>query len=222
MANIGIYKHHPYCSENSASGVSDAMDHFHTCKYFNETDITPDFLKQFDMIIFPGGIGDSNEFNNLFHWKKAATVNEYIKFGGKYLGICMGAYWAGSNYFDILTGVDVVQYIKHPDALIKRSYGTVVPVAWNGNNEMMYFYDGCTFNGDISKVQVIGRYGSGHPAAIIQGNVGVIGPHPEANEYWYDSWSYMPKLWHRGRHHKLLRDFVSKLLAHSSVDRAND
>jgi len=212
MANIGIYKHHPYCSEQSSSGVVDAINHFHKCSYFNETDITPEFLSQFDMIIFPGGIGDSEEFFNLFHWRKAAIVNDYVKSGGKYLGICMGAYWAGSRYFDIIDSLDAVQYIKQPDALIKRSYGTVVPVMWEGNNEIIYFYDGCTFDGDISKAQIIGSYGSGHPAAIIQGNIGLIGPHPEANEFWFDTWKYMPDYFHRGHHHKLLREFVNKLL----------
>jgi len=212
MANIAVYKHHPFCSEDSASGFVDAMKDFHNCSYINETDITPEFLKNFNMIMFPGGIGDADEFHKLFHWRKSVTINEYVKSGGKYLGICMGAYWAGSHYFDLVSGIDTVQYIKQPDALIKRSYGTVVPVAWSGNNEMMYFYDGCTFKGDISKVRVIGRYGSGHPAAIIQGNVGLIGPHPEANEYWYNTWSYMPAYWQRGRHHKLLRDFVKEML----------
>jgi len=97
----------------------------------------------------------------------------------------------------------------------------------------MYFYDGCTFKfienekfkkyaksiknpGDMGNIKTIAWYGEykdlGHPAAIIEGNVGVIGPHPESNKYWYDSWSYMPQFWHHGRHHKLLKHFVNELL----------
>jgi len=214
MAIIGIYVHHPYCSEDSAVGISSAIGSSHSCTYFDETDITPEFLSQFDLIVFPGGIGDADRFSDVFHWKKAAAVNEYVRSGGKYLGICMGAYWAGSHYFDIISGIDAVQYIRQPDALVKRSYGTVVNCEWNKEEEVMYFYDGCTFTGNMTGIEVVGRYADvhKHPMAIIQGNVGLIGTHPEAQDYWYDTWSYMPDSYHEGVHYKLLREFVEKLL----------
>jgi len=47
--------------------------------------------------------------------------------------------------------------------------------------------------------------------AIRQGNVGIIGRHPESQEFWYDTWQYMPQFWHGGYHHKLLREFVDTL-----------
>jgi len=211
MANIGIYKHHPFCSEDSASGVSNAMDHFHSCKYFDESDITLSFLKQFEIIVFPGGIGDSSEFANLIHWRKALAVNQYVEEGGRYLGICMGAYWAGSHYFDILRGVDVTQYIKRPNADITRSYDTVAEVEWLGHKEEMFFYDGSVIVGD-GYYDTIAKYKNDEPMAIIQDRVGLIGCHPESDKYWYDSWNYMPNKWHEHRHWKLLRDFVDKLL----------
>jgi imidazoleglycerol phosphate synthase glutamine amidotransferase subunit HisH len=211
MAKIGIYKHHPFCSEDSALGVSMAMDNFHTCKYFDETDISPSFLRQFDLIVFPGGIGDSDEFANLIHWRKALAVNQYVEDGGRYLGICMGAYWAGSHYFDILRGIDVVQYIKRPMAEINRSYATVAEIEWLGQKEEMFFYDGAVVVGG-GRYDTIAKYKNDEPMAVIQGNVGIIGCHPESDKYWYDCWNYMPPKWHERRHWKLLRDFVKKLL----------
>ena len=221
MANIAIYVNDPYCSWDSASGFVDAMDHFHQCSYINDINLID--LQQYHMVVFPGGIGDADSFDWLLA-DKANLISHYVMNGGMYLGICMGAYWAGPSYFDLIDSLDTVQYIKQPNALVKRSYGTVVPVTWENNTEFMYFYDGCTFEGDTSNVQVVGQYGSGHPAAIIQennyskkyakkvGKVGLIGPHLESTEYWYNTWSYMPDYWHQGKHHQLLRKFVNEML----------
>jgi hypothetical protein len=45
--------------------------------------------------------------------------------------------------------------------------------------------------------------------AVIQNNIGLIGCHPEAEQFWYDSYTWM-----RGKHankHDLLLDFVNQL-----------
>ena len=217
MANIAIYKHHPYCSEDSVEGINIALRDFHNITYFTETDINPKWLKQFDMVVFPGGIGDADSFDWLLA-DKAHMISHYVMNGGKYLGICMGAYWVGSHYFDLVSGVEPVQYIKQPGAQKRRSYGTVVNCEWEGEGEVMYFYDGCTFvsTGKKFDADVIASYWDAgdvkRPAAIIQGNVGAIGVHPESQEYWYDTWSYMPSSYHDGGHHTLLKEFVDKLL----------
>ena len=216
MVDIAVYVHHPYCSLDSASGFVDAMGKDHNCSYFDETKLDDRFLNKFDMVVFPGGIGDSNIFEYILR-DKIEIIQNFVERGGKYLGICMGSYWAGSNYFNLITP-EPVQYIKQKNALTKRSYGTVLPVIWEDKNEHMFFYDGCTFEGNMENATIISTYDDHDgptyhwPAAIIENNVGVIGPHPESNEYWYDSWSYMPQFWHRGRHHKLLRKFVTKLI----------
>ena len=48
--------------------------------------------------------------------------------------------------------------------------------------------------------------------AIIQNRVGLIGCHPESEQFWYDSYSWMRPHWHHGRHHQLLPEFVNKLM----------
>jgi len=124
----------------------------------------------------------------------------------------MGAYWAGQRYFDILTDVDPVQYIKRQGADVRRSYGTVASVTWKEQQEKMYFYDGCALIGDENKFKTIARYVNGDPMAIIQGRIGLIGCHPEAPLYWYEKpWGYINKYWNGGSHHKLLLNFVNEL-----------
>ena len=51
----------------------------------------------------------------------------------------------------------------------------------------MFFYDGCVFDGDQDRFHTVARYSNGDPMAIIQGNVGIIGCHPESEEFWYKS-----------------------------------
>ena len=75
----------------------------------------------------------------------------------------------------------------------------------------MFFYDGCALIGNGAK-QVIATYANGDPMAIIQNRIGLIGCHPESEEFWYTSYSWMKNKYHNGQHHKLLLDFVNKLM----------
>ena len=144
-------------------------------KLFDVGEIDNDTLNEVDIVAFPGGIGDSDKYYDFFRRRVANMVADFVDDGGRYLGICMGAYWAGSHYFDILEDVDAVQYIKRPNADIRRSYSTVASVNWLGGSHSMFFYDGCSLIGDETKFDTIARYTNGDPMAIIQGRIGLIG-----------------------------------------------
>ncbi len=121
------------------------------------------------------------------------------------------AYWADQYYFDILeSGTRVVQYIKRPNADTRRPHAKGMLVNWQGQQERMYFYDGCAITGN--NMDVVATYSNGDPMAVIQGKIGLIGCHPESTKVWYDYHSWMPRHWHQGRHHKLLLDFVNTLV----------
>lgn len=205
---------HPECSEDCAYAMVHALSSEYQIRIFNEKELDDDtFFEHLDVIAFPGGIGDSDSYPNFFTRRRANRIAEFISSGGHYLGICMGAYWAGERYFDILDGVDPVQYIKRPNADVKRSYGTVASVTWNEQKEDMYFYDGCALIGDETKFKTIAKYANGEPMAIIQGNIGLIGCHPEAPEYWFKKpWQYINKYYSGDRHQKLLLNFVNELV----------
>ncbi len=74
----------------------------------------------------------------------------------------------------------------------------------------MFFYDGCTFKGE--NLNVYASYASGHPMAIMQDNIGLIGCHPESQSYWYKAYSWMRGKYHQGEHHQLLLEFVKTLM----------
>jgi hypothetical protein len=126
----------------------------------------------------------------------------------------MGAYWAGSHYFNILDGVDAVQYLARPGTDTRRPHAKNIAITWQDQPMNMFWYDGCALVGDESKFQTVARYaGNGDPMAIIQDRVGVIGCHPESERYWYEEYySWMRTHWHHGRHHELLLDFTNDLM----------
>ena len=210
---VAIFLHHPECSQDCVDGMTQALLPHYDIVTFSEDTLNAATLSGVSVIAFPGGIGDSDSYYEFFRRRTANIVADFVANGGKYLGICMGAYWAGKHYFDILEDVDAVQYIKRPGADVRRSFGTKTPVTWNGQQEHMYFYDGCALVGDESRFETVARYANGDPMAIIQGNIGIIGCHPESSHYWYqEPWQYLEPYWHEGRHHKLLLDFVDKLV----------
>ena len=213
MPTIALFMNHPECSEDCCNGMIQSLGKDYKIKIFSADECNSKTLNAADIVAFPGGIGDSSSYDGFFRRKAQNAVADYVADGGRYLGICMGAYWAGSHYFDILDGVDAVQYIKQPTAEIKRSYGTFAEVTWKGKPENMYFYDGCALIGDKNKFKTIATYANGDPMAIIQNRIGLIGCHPESQEYWYNKpWEYLKPYWHDGHHHTLLLDFVNTLM----------
>jgi glutamine amidotransferase-like uncharacterized protein len=209
---IAIFLHHPECSTDCVEAMVNVLSPTYNIRTFIESDLdNDDFFSNINLIAFPGGIGDSDTYFDLFNRRRANRIANFISNNGHYLGICMGAYWAGDRYFNILDSVEPVQYIKRPNANIRRSFGTTADVIWNDTKETIYFYDGCALIGDQSKFETIATYINGDPMAIIQDRIGLIGCHPESQEYWYDK-PYMIRNWHKNSNHKLLLEFVNRLM----------
>jgi glutamine amidotransferase-like uncharacterized protein len=208
---LALFNHHPECSIDCCNGMIEALSPRYKINLFTADEFNSVILKDYSAVLFPGGIGDSHTHYNFFTRRQGNMMAEYIENGGKYLGICMGAYWAGPWYFDLLENIDVVQYIKRPGADVRRSYGTTAKVTWYDEEYDMFFYDGCTFIGDERTFDVISRYANGDPMAIIQGNIGLIGCHPESEQYWYKK-KFLKHRWHNRQHHALLLNFVDTLI----------
>jgi len=210
---IAMFINDPKCSVQSGNGLLKALeDHYHF-KLFSKNEMEDGFFdKNIDMVAFPGGFGDSDSFDNLLG-KNGKYVRKFVKKGGKYLGICMGAFWAGKHYFNILENVDAVQYIKQEGTCTKRPHAKNMPTNWyNGHHQDMFFYDGPTFIGDGVYETHATYANTGMPMAIVQNNIGLIGCHPESEEFWYDSYSWMKGKYHGGLQHELLLDFVNDLM----------
>ena len=208
MKTIALFLHQPICAVDSANGIIKALSSHYRFKLFSRDEVEPSFFDDVDCVCFPGGYGDCDRYDTLMTWNCDAVRN-FVKGGGKFLGICMGAYWADRDYLNILDGVRVVQYIKQPNTDTRRPHPKAMPVNWMGNNQRMYFYDGCAFVGD--NMDVVATYPNGDAMAIIQGQVGVIGCHPESEQWWYDK-QYLKPHWHENKQHQLLLNFVNTLM----------
>jgi len=188
-----------------------ALGQYYNFKVFGKNAVEDVFFNNVDMIAVPGGIGDASSFENLFQ-HNGERVRQFVKDGGRYLGICMGAYWAGSHYFNILDSVDAVQYLLQPNTDTRRPHAKNIDVTWLGNTEKMFWYDGCALVGNTNKFKTVATYANGDAMAIIQDRIGLIGCHPESEQFWYDSYSWMRGRYHAGQHHRLLLEFVDRLM----------
>ncbi len=208
---IALFLHQPYCSVQSGNGIMRALGSCYSFKIFTRHELEADFFDDVDMVCFPGGLGNSDNFEFLMR-DHEDRIKEFIGQGGAYLGICMGAYWAGSEYFNILEGVEPVQYITQPNTDTRRPHAKNIDITWQGQQDKMYFYDGCAFDGDETKFQTVARYANSDPMAIIQNKIGLIGCHPESESHWYEYYSWLNGKYHQGRHYSLLLDFVDSII----------
>ena len=210
-STIALFKHHPECSKDSCDGIVQSLSKEYQIKYFNEKDNLYRVLQDATVVAFPGGIGDADRYYDFFKRRSANIIADFVESGGHYLGICMGAYWADRYYFDILNNVRAVQYIKSPNTDTKRPHPKAIDITWQGTQDKMYFYDGCAFTGHGS-YETVATYANGDPMAIIQNRVGLIGCHPESDEFWYDSYSYMKGKYHNGSQHNTLLYTVNRFM----------
>lgn len=210
MKTIALFLHQPKCSVQSGNGIIKALGRNYNFKIFTRHLLEDDFFDNVDLICIPGGIGDSDSYDYLMKIN-GQHIRNFVASGGHYLGICMGAYWADTDYLGILNNVRATQYIRSPGTDTRRPHAKEMPVIWGNTRTSMYFYDGCTFGGP-GPYSIEARYPNGAPMAIFQDRIGLIGCHPEAEQHWYNTYSWMRGKWHGGRHSYLL-NFVDRLIA---------
>jgi glutamine amidotransferase-like uncharacterized protein len=212
MKKIALFVCDPKCSVQSTNGVMNALSSNYNFKLFSKNEVEEGFFDDVDMVVFPGGIGDSDSYDTVLKNNKDVVV-DFVTRGGKYLGICMGAYWAGKDYFNILDKVDAVQYIRRPNACTRRPHAKNMPVVWRNQPCNMFFYDGCALvGGEMSPYETVATYSNGDNMAIIQNRIGLIGCHPESEQFWYDGYSWLKGKYHNGTQHELLLNFVNELM----------
>ena len=209
MKTIALFLHQPRCSVQSGNGIIQSLTPYYRFKIFTRHQLEDNFFDDVDCVAFPGGMGDADTYDWMLK-ENAPRIRTFVNRGGRYLGICMGAYWADRNYFNILNNVRAVQYIKQPHTDTRRPHAKACAITWNGQADRMYFYDGCALVG--TGFETVARYANGDAMAIIQNRIGLIGCHPESQQFWYDK-NYLKPHWHQGRHNQLLQDFVHDLFS---------
>ena len=57
---LALFTRHPHCSLQCCNGVIGALSSHYQFKLFNEGQCEGDTLDDVDMVVFPGGVGDSD------------------------------------------------------------------------------------------------------------------------------------------------------------------
>ncbi|WP_446901483.1 BPL-N domain-containing protein [Burkholderia sp. YIM B11467] len=152
--------------------------------------ITPGALAGAALYVQPGGGQDISGAAASIGRNSIRAVRHYVSNGGRYLGICMGAYLAGDQGFGLVDG-EIDSEVDRPGSTIHGIADTVAPVVWRGKKHWIYFQDGATLpvartgSGGV----VLATYPNNDIAAATyrygKGRVGLVGPHPEADASWY-------------------------------------
>lgn len=209
---IAIFMDHPRCSADGVNAIINSLHPHYKFKILTRHKVQdPQFWNTTDIFCVPGGIGDANTFHKVMK-NHITSIKTFLENGGRYLGICMGAYWAGSEYLNILKNRDCVQYLTRPKTDTHRPHAKDLEVTWLGNKENMFWYDGCSIIGK-GKFDIVATYPNGDVMAGYQDRIGLIGSHPEAEKFWYDEYSWMRPKWQgRERNSGLLLNFVDELM----------
>ena len=140
----------------------------------------------------PGGNGTVDEGIAALGGDSALNlIKNFVNGGGKYVGFCMGAYFAGSNPgMGLLAPGDTDGYLGSPGASVKTDADSTVPVVWRSTHKIHFFQDGAyIIPSKVSGERILAYYDNGLVDALSKpygkGSVGVVGTHPEADRTWY-------------------------------------
>jgi glutamine amidotransferase-like uncharacterized protein len=143
-----------------------------------------DAIGRYRLLIFPGG--NFVEMGNSLTPRTTANVRSGVQHGVNYLGVCAGAFLAGSfpqpyNSLNLTSGVQFGFY-----AAVRDLHKTDVSITVAGGSTMdQYWEDGPQLTGWGA---VVAKYPDGTPA-VVEGTFGngwviLTGVHPEAPESW--------------------------------------
>jgi len=155
-------------------------------------EISSEILSKASIFAVPGGEEEADVKNALFPGE-AERIRDFVNRGGSYLGVCLGAYLA-ANWMSDRESQHGLQLF---DGEIRNHSPTkearMEDVTWQGHHRWLYFQDGPEFSLSASSTNptdIWAYYKTGAIAALQTkfgtGRVGLIGPHLEADQTWWD------------------------------------
>jgi glutamine amidotransferase-like uncharacterized protein len=153
----------------------------------------PTLLKNTAVFIIGGTQDDLHPLVKAFTPKVTEALKDYLRNGGRYLGICGGGFMASTGWNEGSTFVKGLGIIPAKSKLYRDDFAArIIPIHWQGKTRPMYSKAGPSFQlvNSSGEVQVTAYYEDGSIAALMssygQGKVAICGPHPEARVSWKD------------------------------------
>ncbi|NWA05912.1 BPL-N domain-containing protein [Pseudomonas gingeri] len=152
-------------------------------------DITPQTLARYDLYVQPGGGLDIPGALDSLGDARATAIRDYVAHGGRYLGLCMGAYLADNSNLGLIPQ-DLDSEAGRPGFEVNSITDVAVQVTWDGKADNVFYQDGPYFPQTDSASRTIATYRNGDVAAARytyeKGVVVLSGPHPEAGRKWFE------------------------------------
>jgi hypothetical protein len=162
-------------------------------KFVSDIAELPTLLQHAAVFIIGGTEDDLNPLIAAFTPEVTTALQDYLRNGGRYLGICGGGFMASTGWEEGESFVKTLGIIPAESGdLDEDDEPRILPVRWLGETHPMYFQAGPTFELTESPedVSVFAYYADGRIAGLMssygQGRAAVCGPHPEAPESWGD------------------------------------
>ncbi|HOW98695.1 MAG TPA: BPL-N domain-containing protein [Kiritimatiellia bacterium] len=154
----------------------------------------PDLLEDASVLIVGGTEDDLDPILREATPRVRKAVKEFIAAGGRYLGICGGAYVASAGWPDTDRFVKALGLVAvKTDDFTDDDEPQIIRVQWKGRKRSLYFQYGPQFLVDGRTAKTIHKtafYSDGSLAALWmpsgKGRIYLCGPHPEADESWLE------------------------------------
>jgi hypothetical protein len=160
-------------------------------KFVSRIEELPRMLKDTGVFIFGGTGDDLQPLLREFTPKVTEAFKEYLRNGGRYVGICGGGFIASIGWKEDGAQIKALGLIPAKCEVFRQDFAArILPIRWLGKTRPMYFKAGPSFEliENPESVEVLAYYDDGSIAAILssygKGKVAVCGPHPEARESW--------------------------------------
>lgn len=178
-----------YCVSNMEKGFKELG---YQVQFISNLSKLPEMLPNAKAFVIGGTDDDTQKILDPLY-KVETDLKNYINNGGKYMGICGGAYIAskGSQWDDGYE--DGISLVDVESAEFDKNYhdAQIIKVQWLGVQRSLYLLGGPAFNSsDIPEATILAKYNDNRIAAFLQnsgsGRILLCGPHPESDSTWLD------------------------------------
>jgi glutamine amidotransferase-like uncharacterized protein len=157
-------------------------------QYFSRVNDLEQLAKSTELVVFPGtddNAGSLDEFISEFSPLSIESLRTFVRNGGKFLGVCGGAYIISKDYhteFDSGLGLSLVDVTS--EGYLSEEGATILDVTWKGKVRTIYYQLGPKFIPlRSSNLRQTATYADGAIAACMisegRGIYYLVGPHPE-------------------------------------------
>lgn len=182
----------PTADQASTEAISSVVQQLGlTVRYIANLDDLPTQLDDARVFIIGGTDDDVEPLLQRFTPALRTTLKTYLRQGGRYLGICGGAYLASLGWPEEDRFVEGLALVPaQSDGYDQDFEAKIYPVTWLGETRQMYYQAGPSFALAESPETVarLAYFEDRQLAALMStfgaGKVAVSGPHPEAPDSW--------------------------------------